>query len=538
MSVLGDPGRLRQILVNLIGNAIKFTDRGEVVLRVDVAAGSDRKDLIQFTISDTGIGIPESKLGSIFDAFSQEDSSITRRYGGTGLGLTISAKLVDALGGRIQVESAVGHGSQFHFLIPLERDVQSPEVPQDLTQLAGLRILLADDNRVNRRVLVRMLQGVGAQVLAVNTGEAAWSVMMDGGDHGVPFDLVLLDSHMPGIDGFTAAQRISAQPLCARVPLVMLSSAGLSSDAQRSREVGFSAYLSKPFTRDELMQVVLRAVSAQPARSVESVARHMIRDQKAYLDILLVEDHVVNQQLATTLLTHWGHRVTLAENGQLALDALAQHRFDLVLMDMMMPVMDGMTATRLFRATEKGRRMPIVAMTANARQDDRESCIVAGMDDYISKPIDTAELQRLLRRYISGDEPKPLVHGVDELARVVSPTLTASDFDYDFALAGADQEVVEIIAEVFVDQWPKDRKKMALALAGEDLNPLLHVAHALKGTLAMFGAQPAVERAQGLELLAARGELAGLAECIDSLATEVDQLIAALRRTVNFPTMD
>ena len=243
--------------------------------------------------------------------------------------------------------------------------------------------------------------------------------------------------------------------------------------------------------------------------------------------VLLVEDHVVNQKLAIALLTRWGHRVTLAENGQLALDALASHRFDLIFMDMMMPVMDGHEATRRFRMTERGKRTPIVAMTANAMQGDRDRCIAAGMDDYISKPLETAELQRLLLRYLSENDAAGLDHSAE---KVMTDMVTTLNFDYDAALRGADQEVVEIIAEVFVMQWPLDKEKMEQALAVGDLKPVLHLSHALKGTLAMFGARPASELAHRAESLAAQGVPEGLGELMSALTNEVNQLLNALQR--------
>jgi len=529
MLVLGDPGRLRQILLNLIGNAIKFTERGEVVLHVAVAPGKGKKSIFQFTISDTGIGIPKSKLGSIFDAFSQEDSTITRRYGGTGLGLTISARLVEALAGHISVESEPGRGSKFDFSISMNLDPHSKEEPLDVRQLAGLRVLVVDDNELNRLVVARLLKSVGAQVHAAASGEEAMAMMMPEIDYVSAFDVVLLDARMPGFDGFDTAQRIVALPHCAGISLVLLSLAGLKSDTQQSQAIGFSAYLSKPFTRDELMQVLLRVMKTSSSPAAELVTRHALAH--ASLDVLLVEDHVVNQQLATTLLTRWGHQVTLAGNGQLALDALAQHRFDLVLMDMMMPVMDGLEATRRFRASEQGPRTPIVAMTANAMQGDRDSCIAAGMDDYISKPIETTELQRLLQRYVAGAVIEP-EQRVNQRVDTLNELLAASGFDYDLALAESDQEVVDIIAEAFVDQWPRDKQKMEQALADSDLIPVLHVAHALKGTVAMFGARPAVELAQRVELLAERGGTIGMPELIDALNAEVDQLVVALLRSL------
>ena len=528
MAVVGDPGRLRQILINLIGNAIKFTEHGEVVLRMSlVSAGPDRCE-VSFMVSDTGIGIQATKLQSIFDAFSQEDSTITRRYGGTGLGLSISARLVEALGGRITVTSDVGRGSQFQFSMGLARDLQSNDVSQDV-HLTNLRVLVVDDNAVNRLVVVRALESMDAQATALDSGEAALALVQAEAEQGRTFDLVLLDAHMPHMDGFVTAERLLALPCGQDLTLVMLSSAGSKGDAKRSRDVGFAAYLSKPFTRDELSQVLLRVMRAPASRPAELVTRHVLRDAQASLNILLVEDHPVNQKLAIALLSRWGHQVTVADDGQLALDALAQRRFDLVLMDMLMPVMDGLEATRRFRQTEQGPRTPIVAMTANAMQGDRDQCIAAGMDDYLSKPIETAELQRILAQYLPNSATQP----GSEAYRTMTPTpplpANPDHFDYLQALMASDQEVVEIIEEVFIQQWPLDLKKMQQSLADGDLKPVMHVAHALKGTFAMFGARPAVELAHAIEKQANAQVADGISERLVALVTEVEQLLAALQ---------
>jgi two-component system sensor histidine kinase/response regulator len=530
MAVLGDPGRLRQILMNLIGNAIKFTDKGEIVLSIAMASPVDHPHAVEFTISDTGIGIPASKLSSIFDAFSQEDSSITRKYGGTGLGLTISSRLVETLGGRLSVESEVGRGSKFHFWLDLEPDSATVDRLLDGTQLAGIRVLVVDDHAVNRTIQVRILENGGAKVMEFESGEAVLAWLQSAQDQLKPCDLVLMDAQMPGVDGFTAAERIVAIPNCTQIPLIMLSSAGLKGDAQRSRDVGFSAYLSKPFTPDELVSVILRVIGTPPSRPAELVTRHQLADEQACLNVLLVEDHIVNQQLAITFLTRWGHRVTLAENGQLALDALATERFDVVLMDMMMPVMDGLEATRRFRAAEQGPRTPVIAMTANAMQGDRDRCIEAGMDDYISKPIETVALQRLLRKYVPGGMSPPLAPSADPMTTNDGWSTAVADFDYDQALAGADQEMVDIIADAFIDEWPRDLLKIEQALSGGEVAPLTHVVHALKGTLAIFDAKPAVEMARHLELLATQGDLTGMADLVAKLTAAVNSLNAALGR--------
>ena len=517
LRVQGDPGRLRQVLMNLVGNAIKFTEHGEVVLRLTQAG-----DMLQFTVADTGIGIPSDKLASIFEAFSQEDSSITRRYGGTGLGLTISARLVDALGGRIWVESELGRGSEFHFTLPLVLDARPAQAPPDPRGFENLDVLLVDDNAVNRRVLSGMLQSLGVSVVQAESGAVALSTLASR-----RFDVVMLDAHMPDLDGFSTAERILALPEHAQTPLLMLSSAATKGDGLRSQQSGIRAYLSKPFTREELQQVMLRVLQAPSAEQAELVTRHVVNDQTMSLNILLVDDHPVNRQLATKLLSRWGHRVTTADNGQQALDALAQSRFDLVLMDMMMPVLDGLEATRRFRASEQGPRTPVFAMTAKAMQGDREQCLAAGMDDYISKPIDIAEFQRLVQRCVLAQQAPVAEQEPDEAVEAGLPLLT---FDYDAGLAAVDQEVVHIIADVFLVHWPKDEVKLRQALAQGDLETVMHVTHATKSTMGMFGAQPIIELAAHLEALSERGETAGLAEGLDRLYAAVPRLIQAIGR--------
>jgi PAS domain S-box-containing protein len=530
MAVLGDPGRLRQILVNLLGNAIKFTHQGEVVLsvsRVSTALGGNR---VRFEVRDTGVGIAAEHLLSIFDPFRQEDSSITRKFGGTGLGLTICKRLAQALDGSIGVTSAPGQGSRFGLVIPLEPDPVPAEAPADAAPLAGLRALVVDDNTANREILVRMLQSVGMTPVACASGAAAldW-LRMHAGQGAVPCELVLLDGQMPGLDGFATAQALREIPGCADMALLMLSSAGIKGDARRSRDVGFAAYLTKPFTREELLSVLRRVRQVPMAANAPLVTRHLVADQRNSLDVLLVEDQVVNQMLATALLRRWGHRVTLAENGALALERLQAKRFDVVLMDMMMPVMDGLEATRRWRALESAPRTPIIAMTANAMQSDRDRCIEAGMDDYISKPFEPAALRQMLQRDVPGADAA-LNHPGRRKAPA-APVVVAVHFDYHLALRAADQEVVEIIAAAFTVQWPKDLHEMQLALQQSDPQPLLYVAHALKGTLAMFGARPAVQLAQRLESLAEDGNLAQAALTLGLLANEVDHVIDALRRT-------
>ncbi len=535
-AVVGDPGRLRQILMNLIGNAIKFTEHGQVLLRVSCELSAQSLQRFKFSVKDSGIGIAPSKLHSIFEAFSQEDSSITRRFGGTGLGLSISSRLVEALGGQISVSSELGAGSQFDFSVAMATDAANATPPELALGLTGLRVLLVDDNEVNRTVISRTLESLGMLPSAVASGAQALDWVQRHATSANGIDLVLLDAHMPDMDGFTTAEKILATPYGADLTLVMLSSAGLKGDAQRSKEVGFAAYLSKPFTRDELAQVLTRVVNRSPDTQGDLITRHGIRQAQAALNILLVEDHVINQKLAVALIERWGHRVTVAGDGQVALEVLAQQSFDLILMDMMMPVMDGLEATALIRAGESGEQhVPIVAMTANAMQGDRERCLQAGMDDYISKPIEMAELQRVLKRF-APELPNAETLDNSTLGLGGQPELdhVQPAFDYVQALAASDQEVVDIVKEVFMAQWPVDLDKMTAALASGDMSPLLHTAHALKGTLGLFGAKPATQLALELEKMAADAQHASAMDVpalqlkLDALSAQVGQLMLAL----------
>ena len=399
MAVVSDPGRLRQILVNIIGNAIKFTERGTVVLRVVRVQDAGDKLSLHWSVADQGIGIAAHKLGSIFDAFSQEDSSITRKYGGTGLGLTICARLVEALGGRMWVESVLGQGSVFHFTTRVELDASAAQV---------------------------------------------------------------------------------AAP-------------------------------------------VVRAIAPSPQPLPGATA--------PALQVLLVEDHAINQKLVVTLLQRWGHSVAVADHGQQALDLLAQRSFDVILMDMMMPVLDGLETTRHIRATEQDRHTPIIAMTANAMESDRQRCLEAGMDDYLSKPIKAAELEQKLQRVARDLVPPSFLAPLSgtAFAPLVDTLPQAAAFDYAAALAEQDQEMVDIVAQAFVRQWPHDLRNLREALAQADWPRVGYTAHALKATLSLFGAAPASALAAQMEACAA-GAQGGvdMAALLGPLASAVAQLLAVL----------
>jgi two-component system, sensor histidine kinase and response regulator len=406
--VIGDATRLRRVLLNLIGNAIKFTDKGEVALKVQLASESGVDSIFHFIVSDTGIGIPEEKQKLIFSPFSQADASTTRKYGGTGLGLTISTRLVEKMGGKIWVESEVGRGTQFHFTLrmglagtnPIGAGTNPvPEIPR------GLKVLVADDNRTSRRILAGMLNHWEMKLDAVEGGEEALAALSAAREAGEPYKLIIVDLLMPKMGGFELVERIRRGQELSTATIMMLTSSGRRGDAARCRELGVAAYLMKPIRQLELREAVARVLDASNQEgAVAMVTRYSLVDVRAPgspLRVLLAEDNAVNQRLATRLLEKRGHRVVVASNGRQALDALEKESFDLVLMDVQMPEMDGFEATAAIREKEKagGLHLPVIALTAHAMKGDRERCLAVGMDGYLAKPIRQQELDDLLQSY-------------------------------------------------------------------------------------------------------------------------------------------
>jgi len=396
-AVLGDPGRIRQIIVNLVGNSIKFTERGEILLSVTQEEDSSEAVSLHFAVKDTGVGIPADKQERIFEAFSQADGSMARKYGGTGLGLTICTRLVGIMGGRIWVESQPGQGSTFHFTLRLAiQSAPSPRpAPLPPEELLNLPVLIVDDNFTNRRVLQGMLNRWGMRPTAVEGGRTALQALEIAKSTGRSFPLILLDGQMPEMDGFTLAEIIQKDPELVGAAIMMLTSAGHAGDAARCRELGISAYLVKPVRQGELLESIRQVLQKTPKpESVPLVTRHTLRETQNRARILLAEDNAVNQTLAVRLLEKRGYTVVVAGDGKAAITALEKESFDLVLMDIQMPGMDGFEATSAIREKEKrmGGHIPIVAMTAHALKGDQERCFAAGMDGYVTKPIRTSEL--------------------------------------------------------------------------------------------------------------------------------------------------
>ena len=393
--------------MNLVGNAIKFTTQGEVALKVQVEAEDGRDLVLRFTVSDTGIGIAEDKREKIFDPFAQADTSTTRKYGGTGLGLTISVRLVRMMGGKIWVESEEGRGRHFHFTVRVgaadrkEIKVGSAAPPEILR---GVRVLVVDDNDTNRRILEGMLKRWEMRPISVKGGEEALTQLVAARKAGDAFGLIVTDMHMPKMDGFELVEQIRRRPELSTATIMMLTSAGHRGDAERCQKLGVSAYLLKPIRQSELREAIARVLGAREQEGkIPLITRFSLgdaRDGSDFLRVLVAEDNAVNQRLIVRLLEKRGHRVVLADNGRQALAALEKESFDLVLMDVQMPEMDGFEATSAIRMREKsiGSHQTIIALTAHAMKGDREECLARGMDGYLTKPIRPQELDEVLAR--------------------------------------------------------------------------------------------------------------------------------------------
>src|SRR6185437_15873648 len=411
-ALAGDPTRLRQIIVNLVGNAIKFTERGEVVVRALEESRQAEQITVHFTVMDTGIGIPLEKQQSIFQPFTQADGSTTRKYGGTGLGLTICRQIVETMGGRIWIESSPGKGSTFHFtvLLGLSSTPATKSGSADFKSLEGTSVLVVDDNLTNRTILGKMLTRWGAKPVLTEGAAAAMAALESAGRADAPFKLVLLDVCMPEIDGFELCHRIRHTPGIPDITIMMLSSVARRRDAIRSRELGIAAYLTKPIDwrelRNAIASILTRRIEPIPSKTSETSGPLPVSARR--FRILVVEDNEVNQELSLSLLKKYGHSVALAKNGLEALSALGNETSDLILMDLQMPFMGGIEATTAIRQGEQSTRnhIPIIAMTAHAMKGDRENCLAAGMDGYISKPIRVKELFETIEAVAACESPE------------------------------------------------------------------------------------------------------------------------------------
>ncbi len=521
-AVRGDPTRLRQILMNLIGNAIKFTEQGEVVVSVTTALAADDVVQLRFAIRDTGIGIAPEHLGSVFREFTQADSTMTRRYGGTGLGLAISQRLVRLMGGEITVTSEVGRGSEFSFTLPFPAEVAAPRAA-GLATLGGRRMLIVDDNQTNRRILRDMLATEGIKVDEASTAGEGLEAIRGAAKKHAPYDLAILDVQMPDMDGFQLATAVRADRGLARTRLLMLTSAGQRGDGERCRELGIRGYLTKPMSRADLLEA-LGTVLAGPEETTtpEVVTRHTIAESRRAVRVLLAEDNPVNQQVAVAMLVKRGHEVHVAGNGREAVDAITQREYDVVLMDIQMPEMDGFEATHAIRALPKGKDLPIVGLTAHALSGERERCLSHGMTDYLAKPFKAHELFALVEGTAEPKRPAPQ-------PLTTAPPVDLEGFRATLREAGAESALYSII-DTFVRQAPDRLAALAGAVASGTGTEIAKAAHVYRGAAATIGARELAELLERVETTARAGDIEQAQEAFEGLSPIAHDVTDYLRQ--------
>jgi len=567
-TIVGDRYRLRQIIVNLVGNAIKFTDKGEVVLDVQVESQSEKDVLLHFVVRDTGIGIPGNKQKQIFQAFEQVDESMARRFSGTGLGLAIASRLINLMRGRIWVTSEVDQGSEFHFTAHFEltREIVPDSVPLVKAELDGLRVLIVDDNLTNCQILEEMLSNWNMQTKTINRGKDALDAMRASQQGGHAFDLILVDANMPTMDGFSVAKAIKEDnQLCSTV-IMMTTSSDRQDEMSRCKQLGIAAHLIKPLKQSELFNSIAESLE------MSDVAQHEGRSKTTELvnrihplKILLAEDSIVNQKLALALLEPHGHQITVVTNGKQAVEQRNSNQFDLILMDVQMPEMDGLEATRQIREDEKqtGEHIPIIAMTAHAMKGDREDCLEAGMDGYVSKPVrfrnlyqmieDTLQLSEetetevfppaVVRAETPSEGDSTVSAGLSEveempLAREEEESQDVLNWEEAMQKSEIPAEALSELGQMFLQEAPKLLKEIRDALQAEDARPLRRAAHTLKSSAAVFEAHQTADAARQLELLGKDNKIKQAQEALPALEQQVDRLLTAIAAHIDSTAME
>lgn len=582
--LIGDPTRLRQILINLIGNAIKFTEVGEIVIRVEKLAEDNERVKLKFSVKDTGIGIPYERQEAIFNRFTQVDGSTTRKYGGTGLGLTICKQLVELMGGEIGVISEPGVGSEFWFWLEFQKQSQKEKwTKASLKELRNTRVLVVDDNLTNQAYLARTLEGFGCLVNTVGSGAACLEALSRASEAGNPYHVALIDMQMPGMDGETTIRRIQEKKEYDDLKIVVLTSMGTQGDAARFQELGCVGYLLKPIRQQELKELLLLVLGTEAKpKQKHLITRHTLAECAEHCRILLVEDNPINQKVAVKLLNKAGFAVDTAENGLEAIEALRNGSYQIVLMDVQMPEMDGFEATaRIRNSGMPYQDIPIIAMTAHALKGDREKCLEAGMNDYVSKPIKADELFEVIKRWY----PLQKSLGADQSDRSLQKPETTtglgeetapsfdepfvdwqpllSDISIDFGEMGVEepdenpvttaagtavvtesesraeyidlQEVLprfvddqnfyfEMLRE-FLENVPAKIEEMKTAVEQGDGKQLNFLAHRFKGMVANFGAKELAQIAQELEDCGKQNRLEKCQATLGQLESEMERLI-------------
>jgi two-component system sensor histidine kinase/response regulator len=548
--VRGDAGRIRQILLNLGGNAVKFTQQGEVGIDCRVVEKTDKGTLVRIEVRDTGIGIPANRVNALFQAFSQVDASTTRKFGGTGLGLSIVKRLAELMGGETGVSSEEGVGSVFWFTVRFDIAHNAAKArPAPPAELKGQRILVVDDNATNRKVIMGQLTLCHMDPVCASSADEAMALMRQAAAAGRPFEVALLDHQMPGCDGAKLGKMIVSDASIKNARLILLTSSGQRGDGHMFADLGFAGYLLKPVTQRDLTDCLMMVLSAKAEswhlKSQPIITRHALRSQRSQKRhrILLAEDNAVNQKVACKTLEKLGYRVDVAPDGQAAVQAWETGRYDLILMDCQMPVLDGYEATRTIRAREEERgskRIPIVALTAHAMKGADEQCTAAGMDDYLSKPIDRAQLDACLERWLNNDavaesRADGFTHTATDLisTRVLSDAeILPVDWPQLLKATDNDEELARELAVLFIDSGVQSMQQIVTALENNDYGKLGEKAHEIKGASANLQAIATVAAAERLEAAARNGDAMQVPELAAQLKIEVQRAIDYLRQRV------
>jgi two-component system sensor histidine kinase/response regulator len=514
--LVSDPLRLRQILGNLVGNAVKFTHAGHVLLGVTEEARRQHESILHFQVTDTGIGIPPEQHAAIFEPFIQADGSTARQFGGTGLGLAISTTLVRLLGGRIWLDSEPGVGTTFHVTIAFARSDAVEPLPRDIT-LAGRRVLIVDDNAVNRRILMAQTSWWDMAATAVGGARQALAELVRAAQSGEPYTLVLLDANMPEVDGFWLAEQIKTHAPLTGATIMMLAAAGRHGDMTRCHDLGISAYLTKPVHADELLAAMLRTLG-QSRAAVQAATVPVETTAPLPAKVLLAEDNLVNQRVAVGLLAKRGHEVTVVGNGREAVEATEREAFDLVLMDVQMPVMGGLAATAAIRERERHTKahVRIVAMTAHAMGGDRDRCLHVGMDGYLAKPVD----------------PQLLYAAVDAAAglRARATTSFTADREQLVARFDGDEQLLRDVVHLFLEDCPIRLTAIKAAIDGHDVTRFRDETHTLKGSAGHLAAPDLLAALAVLERVGTASTLDGVEVAWQHLSMEAERLMDGLRQ--------
>jgi CheY-like chemotaxis protein len=552
----GDAGRIRQILVNLLGNAVKFTEAGEVVLRVSLFQDKGDEAVVRFQVKDTGIGMTEEQCSTLFKSFSQADASTTRRFGGTGLGLAISKQLVEIMGGEIGVESEPGEGSTFWFTTWLEK--QPEGVQTALTRradLRNLRVLVVDDNETNRKIVHEQVISWEMKNGMAENGQMALQILRSAAGRGEAYDLAILDLNMPDMDGMELAHRIKTDPSISSTKLILLTSLGLRGEAEQARRVGFSSYLTKPVRQSRLYDTIAtvmnlpeKSEASAPEQVTPIVTRYGFeeanphtRERLVRAHVLVAEDNAVNQKVAVRMLERLGYRADVAADGLEALEALSRIRYAAVLMDVQMPEMDGYEATAEIRRREaegEGRHTPVIAMTANALEGDREKALEAGMDDYVPKPVKPEELEAVLERWISKpDEDKAAVSAAGDGSATGEDT---EEYPLDRSVLArlselqeeGEPDILRELIELFLTDVPPQLVALRKAMEAGDAHSVGRIAHTLKGSSGNMGATRMTAICSDLEDVGASGDLSAAPELLERLEEESRRVRMALEAKI------